>query len=91
MRLVRDILYELLDTGIISETVTKSIKENAYQPAQDIDKLSIGFVFERLEKRGKDSITTDESKDLAAMTKVVDQISNEIQNSKNNKLVHEIV
>jgi len=36
VRLARDILYELCETNVISETITKNVKENAYQPAMDI-------------------------------------------------------
>ena len=90
VRLVRDILYELLETAIISETVTKSVKENAYQPAQDIEKLTVGYVFNLVERHGQDSMTTDDSKELKAMVKVVDSLSDEVLNSKSNKLVYEI-
>jgi membrane protein len=35
VRLVRDILFELQQTGLVSETITSNVKENAYQPATD--------------------------------------------------------
>ncbi len=90
VRLVREIIYELLESNIISETVTKNIKENAYQPAQDIQKLSIGYVFTLLDKRGQDNITIEDVKGFESMKKAVDNLMEEIQKSKNNKLVHEL-
>ena len=90
VRLVRDILYEMLETSIISETVTSSVKENAYQPGQDIEKLTVGYVFDLLDKRGRNSIKAEDTKDLETMMKVVDNLSNEILKSKSNKLVYEI-
>ena len=90
VRLVRDILYELLEANIISETITKNVKENAYQPAQDIQKLTIGYVFGQIDKRGQDNITFEDAKGFEAMKKSIDNLMEEILKSKNNKLVYEL-
>ena len=90
VRLIRDIIYELQETGIISETVTKSIKQSAYQPAQDIENLSVGYVLEVLDKRGTDDLNMEDTKEFEKMMKVIDGFSAEIKASKNNKLVHEL-
>lgn len=90
VRLVREILYELLEANIISETITKNVKENAYQPAQDIHKLTIGYVFNLLDKRGMDNITIEDIKGFESMKKTIDKLMEEIQISKNNKLIHEL-
>ena len=87
---VREIIYDLLETGIISETVTKNVKENAYQPGQAIEYLTVGYVIELLDKRGNDNLRTENLKSLEKMTKVIDGFADEIKNSKNNKLVHEL-
>lgn len=90
VRIIREIIYELQETGIISETVTKSVKESAYQPAQDIDNLTIAYVIDLLDKRGNDTLFMGDSKELAKMMKVVDGFMNEIKASKNNKLIYEL-
>ncbi len=90
VRLVRDIIYELLEVGIVSETVTQNVKENAYQPAMDINKLSIGFVLDLLDKRGNDNIGTDNFTNLEKMAVLVDGFGKEIEKSPNNKLLLEI-
>jgi membrane protein len=90
VRLVRDILYELTDVGIISETVTQNIKENAYQPGTDTDQLTISYVLKALERRGQDTLSTDNVKDLKEMATLVDSFSAEIEKSKNNKLLVEL-
>ena len=87
VRLVRDILYELTDTGIVSETVTQNIKEHAYQPGTDTNKLTVSFVLESIERRGQDSISSDNVKDLKKMVVLVDGFSEENEKSKNNKLL----
>jgi membrane protein len=90
VRLVRDILYELTDVGIVSETVTQNIKENAYQPGTDTDQLTISYVLKALERRGQDTLSTDNVKDLKEMATLVDSFSAEIEKSKNNKLLVEL-
>jgi membrane protein len=90
VRLVRDVIYELLDTGLISETLTKNVKENAYQPAIDVQKITVGYVIEILDKLGKDNLRTENNTELAKVMKVVDGFMEELKQSKNNKVVDEI-
>ncbi len=90
-RLARDILYELCESKIISETVTQNVKENAYQPAMDIDKLTVGFVLDMLDKRGQDSLISGNPKEVEKMKKIVDGFMEELQKSKNNRLIHELI
>jgi membrane protein len=87
VRLVRDINYELLEVGIVSETVTKNVKENAYQPAIDISRLSVGYVINQLDKRGHDTLDVENKSELDKMTKLVDSFNLEIEKSANNKLL----
>lgn len=87
VRLVRDIIYELVEVGILSEMVTKSVKQNAYQPATDTDKLTVSFVLTALDKRGQDKLSTDNVKDMKKMTDIIDGFRVEMEKSKNNKLL----
>lgn len=90
VRLVRDIIYELLDIGMISETITKNVKENAYQPAMDINGLTISYVMKMLDKRGSDKFKTDNKTEVDKMVKLVEKFDVEIEKSPNNKLLLEI-
>jgi membrane protein len=90
IRLVRDIIYELIDVGIISETVTDNVKENAYQPAFDIQKLSISLVINTLDKRGIDNLSSENTEDLNSMIKLIGEFAQEIEKSKSNKLLVEL-
>jgi len=49
LRLVRDILYDLLEARLLVEAATESPRENGYVPALDINKIDIGLLFERLD------------------------------------------
>lgn len=90
VRLVRDILYELVETGLISETVTQNVKENAYQPAQDIQRMNLVYVLELLDKRGTDNLVGENKKNLTEIMKLVDGLNEENKASKHNQLLHEM-
>jgi membrane protein len=55
IRLVRNILYDLTEAGIISEAIVmETIKQRAYQPAIDINRLTVSYVLHKVEGRGAD-------------------------------------
>lgn len=56
IRLVREILFNLNTSGLISELITETDKRIAYQPAFDINQMSISKVIDALEKNGSDNI-----------------------------------
>ncbi len=68
IRLVREILYELLRSGIISEICDNEDKEPSYQPARSIDSLTIKYVIDRLEQQGSDNIPVMKSKELERLS-----------------------
>lgn len=90
VRLVRDILYELMEIGLISETVTKVVKENAYQPGQDIQRMNVAYVLDLLDRRGNDSFTGENKRNLTDIINVVDGLAKENKESKLNKLLHDL-
>ena len=90
VRLVRDILYELVETGLISETVTQNVKENAYQPAQDIHRMNLVYVLDLLDKRGADSLVGENKRNLAEISRLVDGLTEENKTSKHNLLLHDM-
>lgn len=52
IRLVNQILTELSEIAIIIEITDEDIKTRAYQPAMDINKLSVGMLFDKYESHG---------------------------------------
>jgi len=69
IRLVRQILYELVESAVISEVSKKEEgKEGLYQPARDVNKLTIKFVIDALEKRGNAEIPVVNSDELRKLT-----------------------
>lgn len=52
IRLIRSVLLSLEECRIVSRTYTSDPKVHAYQPAQYIDKFTISFVINALDKQG---------------------------------------
>lgn len=90
IRLLRQILYELTKAGIVVETVTKEVKEPGFQPAVDIDIITINYVITALENRGVDTIPVAQSKELTALSENLKAFENAIEKSSSNKRLKEI-
>jgi len=52
IRLVNQILTELTDISVIIEIIDEDVKTRAYQPAMDINKLTVKMLLERHESKG---------------------------------------
>ncbi len=52
VRIVRDIIYILLNAKIIIETYNQEIREVAYQPALDPSVITVSYVFDEIDKLG---------------------------------------
>jgi membrane protein len=57
IRLVNEILFDLVRSGILSGTETDGNAERAFQPARDIHRLTIQQVIEAMELRGLNTLT----------------------------------
>lgn len=90
IRLVREILYELVESGIVSETKTEEYKELAYQPARDINKFTIKYIIDALEQRGIDNIPVAQTKELKALSEALKTFRDTIEKSAANRLLKNI-
>lgn len=89
-RVVRDILYDLLNARIIIETLTYEIREVGYQPATDPAKLTVSYIIEALDKKGQEVTFDKETKEFSKLSKVVDSFYEDLLNSPNNKALKDI-
>jgi membrane protein len=90
MRLINTVLYELVEAGILSEVRPNDYKSVAYQPAQDLDKLTVKYVIDAMEKRGSDNIPVVESKELAKISECLDEFGKTLEKSSANVLLKDI-
>ncbi len=87
VRLVRQLLYELSESNVISEVKTGEDRELAYQPAVDIDKITVKYVIDRLEQRGTASIPVIQSDEMNKLTECLRQLSDAVEKSPGNTLL----
>ena len=64
IRLMREVLYDLVQAEILMEIRHEEDKEISYQPARDVGVMTVKFVLDALEKRGDNAIPGVGSDDL---------------------------
>ncbi|HBG26718.1 MAG: ribonuclease BN [Planctomycetes bacterium GWF2_41_51] len=86
VRLVRQLLYQLSESGVLSEVRNKE-REYAYQPAIDVDKITVKFVIDRLEHHGTKNVPVLRSKELDKLSDCLHKFSETIDKSEANILL----
>jgi membrane protein len=90
VRLVRHLLLELSEVGLVVETA-KGIKgEVAYQPGRTIENITVKFVLEEYEKYGITKIPDYQSDEAEKILKYLKDISETIEKSPANVRLKEI-
>jgi membrane protein len=90
VRLVRQILYELSESGVLSEVRNGKDKEFAYQPAIDVEKITIKFVIDQIERRGTSDIPVAKLGELDKLANSLRQLGEVIEKSPANVLLKNI-
>jgi membrane protein len=90
VRLTNQILYDLVRCGILSETIGEDEKAPLYQPARDIDTLSINFIIQALDELGNKEIPLIHSEEIDRISECVEEIKKTIDNSEANLLLKDI-
>ncbi|MGD9107314.1 MAG: YihY/virulence factor BrkB family protein [Desulfobacterales bacterium] len=89
-RLVQQILDEFVESGVLSNTETQDKKEYAYQPARDINGITVKSIIEALEQRGVDTIPVAQTAELKVLSETLQKFNNEIEKSQANRLLKDI-
>lgn len=90
IRLARQVLYELEASGIIIDTRTDEYKEVAYQPARDINTLTVAFVLNALEQKGVDTIPVAQTAELKELSETLKIFAETTRQLPANKLLKDI-
>ncbi|GJQ60570.1 MAG: YihY family inner membrane protein [Candidatus Scalindua sp. AMX11] len=88
--LMGQILDELVESGIISETNPNEGDELAYQPARDINMLTVTYTINALDKRGSNEIPVAKTKELTALSETLQTFNDIVEKSPANKLIKDI-
>ncbi len=90
IRLVRQILFELTQSGVLSEVKLNDSVTVAYQPAHDISELTIEKVINALEQRGIDDIPVAESDEMVKLSKHLNEFNKTLERSPSNLILKDI-
>ena len=90
IRLVHNILFNLVASDLVSEIRTKTEKEFAYQPARDINKMTIQYVLEALDHKGTEDIPVAKTDDYQALSEALQDLRESMEESPANKLLKDI-
>jgi membrane protein len=90
IRLVHNILFDLVESRLVVETRTREDGKFGYQPARDINTLSIKFVIDAIEQNGTDSIPVAKTEEFQALSDAVQTFSDAMETSPANKLLKDI-
>ena len=89
-RVVRQILFELDASGLVSEIESENGKETAYQPARDTDLFSIQYILEALDHKGTADIHVAPSDELETFSAALASFNEMIKNSPANKRLKDL-
>jgi membrane protein len=90
VRLVRQILNELNDVGLVVETVKGVKSEAAFQPGRTIENITVKFALDEYEKYGIKKIPDYQTDETEKISKYLKDISETIEKSPANVRLKEI-
>ncbi len=89
-RLANSLLYELVESGVLSEINTKHYNDCAYQPGKDINKLTINKVIEKLNSYSECETPFPSVSEMDTLTKSFTAFKELLDNSADNKLLKDL-
>ncbi|HEX2920585.1 MAG TPA: YihY/virulence factor BrkB family protein [Bacteroidales bacterium] len=89
VRLARDILLDLNSINLVS-MINENNTEVLYQPAMDINKLTISFILTRLDRKGSSQVSISKNEDYDKIVGILEKFEKNIAKSGNNVLVKDI-
>lgn len=89
-RIVRTIINELTDAGIISQVLQENDQEIRYQPAIDINQINIKLVLDRIDSIGINSLQIATVQEMNTITGKLEGFNKIIDTSQYNVLLKDI-
>jgi len=90
VRLVQEILQDLSGVKLISVINENEQMERLYQPAMDINKLSVSYVFSRLDKNGTQQVRVNKNKDYEKIISMLEKFDRLMAKSDSNILIKDL-
>ncbi|MGZ3539116.1 MAG: YhjD/YihY/BrkB family envelope integrity protein [Thermodesulfobacteriota bacterium] len=90
VRLVRQLLNELSDVGLVVETASGTKGEVAFQPGRTIENITVKFALDEYEKYGDTKIPDYDSEEVMKLNNYLKDISETVEKSSGNVRLKEI-
>lgn len=91
VRLVRDILFELVEVGLVTEVRTEEKgRFVGFQPGLDVDKMTIKYVTDRIDQHGVDKMPMQHTPQMNKIEECLNSMSNLTEQSDCNLLLKDI-
>ncbi|MFA8433838.1 MAG: YihY/virulence factor BrkB family protein [Marinifilaceae bacterium] len=90
IRLVREIVFNLVECGIFSELRTEREKVVAYQPSMDINRLTLQYVIDTLERKGSDNIPVLQTQTYEGLNEVMKTYRSNVANQPGETLLKDL-
>lgn len=90
IRLVNELVYDLVNAGILAELAADNPKDRSYVPAVDIHKITVEYIYNQMEMSGGDHMVVTESDELDRITRIHEHILHSIRESPSNVLLKDI-
>ena len=89
VRLAKDILQDLQNVELVSVIQEEGV-EQRFQPALDVNKLSISYVFSRMDRKGASQITITRNEDYEKVTTILEKFDRLVAKSGSNVLIRDL-
>jgi membrane protein len=89
-RLIREVIDDLVNADLLSEIMTEDLKEVAYQPSIDPNRITVNFLLGALDRKGNKPVFIQVPEELNALTSLVESYYTHFMESPDNKLLKDI-
>ena len=90
VKLVKMLLYEMIEAGIVSEVFNQNNRDNTYQPAIDINKLTVCSFLERMEHLGTSGFHQSNSGEIERISSLFNSFDRSLAQQPDNVLLKDI-
>jgi membrane protein len=90
IRLVHSILYDLVNSKVIAQSRTREGDEFGYQPARDINTLTIKTVVDAIDQTGANDIPVARTEEFNTLAEALEKFKDEMETSPANRLLKDL-
>ena len=90
IRLVHSILHDLVRSKVIAQTRTREDREFGYQPARDINTITIKSVVDAIDQTGSNNIPVTRTEEFKQLYEALEKFKDEMEASPTNRLLKDI-